>query len=110
MDIHGGEDVRVDNSLLPPTVLAARVDGVGIPVGPEQGVAIQRQGEGVGQLALHYHLPAEGMGEVEERQREIVGEERGVGKKEEKKGGREEEGENEGAGWPDCCFQGPIRA
>lgn len=63
MDVHGGEDVRVDHSLLRPAVLAAGVDGVGVPVGPEQGVTVQRQGKGVGQLAFHHHLPAEEEGE-----------------------------------------------
>lgn len=47
VDVHRREDVRVDDALLGSGVFAARVDGVGVPVGPEQRVLVQREGERV---------------------------------------------------------------
>lgn len=56
MQVHGGEDVGVDDALLSARLLPAGVDGVGVPVGPEQGVLIQGEGEGVRQLPFNHHL------------------------------------------------------
>lgn len=57
VDVHRREDVRVDDALLGSGVFAARVDGVGVPVGPEQRVLVQREGERVRQLPFDHHLP-----------------------------------------------------
>ena len=47
----------MDDSLLVSGLLSTGVDGVGVPVGPEQSVLVQGESEGVGQLSLHHHLP-----------------------------------------------------
>ena len=58
MDVHGREDVRVDLAAVLARLLAAGVDGVGVPVCPEEGVLVQGQGERVGEVSLDDRLPA----------------------------------------------------
>lgn len=57
VDVHGGEDVGVDDALFCSGLLPAGVDGVGVPVGPEQSVLVQGEGERVRQLSFNHHLP-----------------------------------------------------
>lgn len=57
MYVHGGEDVGVDLAAVFSRVFVAGVDGVRVPVRPEERVLVQRQRERVRQRALHHHLP-----------------------------------------------------
>lgn len=57
VDVHGREDVRVDDALFSSGLFHAGVDGVGVPVGPEQSVLVQGEGERVRQLPFNHHLP-----------------------------------------------------
>lgn len=57
VDVHGGENVGVHSALAPPRLLGAGVDGVGVPVGPEERRLEQRECEGVRKLVFNHHLP-----------------------------------------------------
>lgn len=57
VDVHGREDVGVDNTLATSCLLSAWVDGVGGPVSPEERVLKQSEGKRVRQLTFNHHLP-----------------------------------------------------
>ena len=59
MYIHGREDVRVDFLPILPGLFLTRVDGMGVPVGPEESLLVQRQSEGVREVSLNHHLPGD---------------------------------------------------
>lgn len=57
VDVHGREDVGVDDPLSAAVLFPTGVDGVRVPVGPEERVLVEGESEGVRELTLHHHLP-----------------------------------------------------
>lgn len=64
VEVHWGEDVGVDLTPVLARPLVARVDGVRVPVSPEERVFVEREGKGVRQRAFDHHLPVEGATEL----------------------------------------------